>query len=217
MKKIIGYIIGFLTILTVFGMICFVSVMYDVNDKIAVEPYFFRTGMLAINQTSIPQTISEIGESKLRDWLIQKFVKEYLYVVPDVENVARRTSGDRAILPYMMTAKAFKQWQQDIVPQINDLASNGGMRTVHVFNEIFKPSGSNYWRVDYELKTWNNPNDMDEVPEKTRGTMYVRISNEDAIGQLKQPFADVRDLLIKGVDPAFAFRFTVSDVMFDKE
>ena len=143
--------------------------------------------------------------------------KEYLYVVPDVENVARRTSGDRAILPYMMTAKAFKQWQKDIVPQINDLASNGGMRTVHVFNEIFKPSGSNYWRVDYELKTWNNPNDMDEVPEKTRGTMYVRISNEDAIGQLKQPFADVRDLLIKGVDPAFAFRFTVSDVMFDKE
>lgn len=194
--------------------------MYDVNSKIVVEPYFLRTGLMSVNQTETPQNVSEIGTGQLRDWLIQKFVKEYFYVEPDVENVARRAyigTNTTSVLAYMMTADAFKKWKNEVVPTLNDLAAAGVMRNVRVFNEIFKPSGSNYWRVDYELKTWYNPNDMNEVPEKTRGTMYILINNEDEIGQLKQPFEEVQKLLIKGLDPACVFRFMVSDVQFDKD
>ena len=217
MKQIFGYIVGILSILAVFGMICVVSVIYDTNDKITVEPYFFRTGLTAINQTDIPQTASQIGQSRLRDWLIQKFVKEYFYVVPDPANIALRTSKEYPVLKYMSAASVFKEWEKGEFLNIRELAAGGVMRTVRVFNEIFKPEGSDYWRVDYELKTWYNPNDMNEEPTITRGTMYLRLYNEDAIGQIKEPFGDVQKLLIDGVDPAFALRFMVIDVLFDKE
>ena len=218
MKRIFGYIIGILSILVVFGMICVVSVIYDTNDKITVETYFFRTGLVANNQTDIPQTASQIGQGRLRDWLIQKFVKEYFYVVPDPADIALRTSKDYSVLKYMSSSNVFKEWEKSEFPNIRELASGGVMRTVRTFNnEIFKPEGSDYWRVDYELKTWYNPNNVNEEPTITRGTMYIRLYNEDAIGQIKEPFADVQKLLIDGVDPAFALRFMVTDVMFDKE
>lgn len=218
MKKLVGYIIGTLTIFMVFAMIYVVGAIYDTGDKITIEPYFFRTGLNALNQTSMPRNLKEIGERRMRDWLIQKYVKEYFYVVPDVENVARRTGGkNTTIIRYMSAPEVTERWEREFVPDIRELASNGVMRTVRVFDEIFKPAASDYWHVDYELKTWYKPNDMSTAPTVTRGTMYIKIQESNKLGQLYGNIDNVQAALMDGVDPALVFVFRVLDVKFDRE
>ena len=216
MKKLFGYIIGLITIFLVFAMIYVVGAIYDTGNKVTVEPYFFRTGLSAAIQTGVPRTVSEIGERKMRDWLIQKFVTEYFYVVPDVENVAQRTRGNGVIIR-MSSSNVSRRWEREVVPEIRELASNGTLRTVRVFNEIFKPKNSDYWHVDYELKTWYKPNDMNTAPTVTRGTMYIKIQDAGPIGRLYSNIDAVKRALLSGIDPALVFIFRVSDVMFDGE
>lgn len=217
MKKLIGYIIGILTIFMVFAMIYIVGAIYDTGNRISIEPYFFRTGLNASNQTSMPRSLKEVGERRVRDWLIQKYVKEYFYVVPDVENVARRIRGKDAIIRRMSAPDVMTRWEHEFVPDIRELASNGVMRTVRVFDEIFKPVDSDYWHVDYELKTWYKPNDMNTAPTITRGTMYIKIQESDRLGQLYSNIDSVQAALIDGIDPALVFVFHVLDVKFDRE
>ena len=217
MKKLIGYIIGILTIFMVFAMVYIVGAIYDTGNRISIEPYFFRTGLNASNQTSMPRSLKEVGERRVRDWLIQKYVKEYFYVVPDVENVARRIRGKDAIIRRMSATDVMTRWEREFVPDIRELASNGVMRTVRVFDEIFKPVDSDYWHVDYELKTWYKPNDMNTAPTITRGTMYIKIQESDRLGQLYSNIDSVQVALIDGIDPALVFVFHVLDVKFDRE
>ncbi len=217
MKRLIGYIIGLVTIFAVFAMIYIAGAIYDTGNKVTVEPYFFRTGLSAVNQTGMPRNLAEVGERRMRDWLIQKFVMEYFYVIPDVENVARRTRGNTANIRIMSAANVARAWEQNVVPEIRELASNGARRTVRVFNEIFKPENSNYWHVDYELKTWYKPNDMGTPPTVTRGTMYIKIEDAGTIGRLKSDIDAVQRALKMGIDPAVVFVFRVSDVMFGGE
>jgi hypothetical protein len=68
--------------------------------------------------------------------------------------------------------------------------------------------------VEYELKTWYNPNDMTTAPEITRGKMYISVQ-EGANGI--QPVENVQTALEKGVDPAIVFTFQVNDVQFERE
>lgn len=216
MKKLFGYIIGLATILAVFAMIYMVGAIYDTGGRATIEPYFFRTGLSAANQTGMPRSISEVGERKIRDWLIQKFVTEYFYVIPDVENVAQRTGGG-SVIWYMSAPNVMREWEREHVPKIQELAESGARRTVRVFNEIFKPENSDYWHVDYELKTWYKPNDMSETPTTTRGTMHIKLQDTDKMGRLYDDMDAVQSALMKGVDPAVVFVFRVSDVMFEKE
>lgn len=216
MKRLIGFIIGLVTMLAVFAMIYVVGAIYDTGNKLTVEPYFFRTGMNALIQTDMPRSLTEIGERRIRDWLIQKYVTEYFYIVPDAENVARRTRGNDAIIRHMSSADVARNWERGEFQNIRNMASDGVMRKVHVFNEIFKPTNSGYWHVDYELKTWYKPNDMNTTPEITRGTMYIKIQESNAVGQLYENIDLVKKALMKGVDPALVFVFHVTDVKFEE-
>ena len=215
MKKLFGYIIGLITIFAVFAMIYVAAAMYDTGNKSIIEPYFFRTGLNAFIQPDMPRSLSEIGTRKMRDWLIQKYVTEYFYIVPDAENIALRTRGNTAIISGMSSRDVARRWEREFVPKMREMASDGVMRRVRVFNEIFKPANSDYWHVDYELKTWYKPNDMNTAPEITRGTMYIKIQESDRIGQMYSNVDGVRRALMAGVDPALVFVFRVLDVQFD--
>ena len=216
MKKLIGFIIGLVIMFTMFAIIYVVSAIYDTGNKLTVEPYFFRTGMNALIQTDMPRSLAEIGERRMRDWLIQKYVTEYFYVVPDAENVARRTRGNDAIIRHMSSADVARNWERGEFQTIRDMASDGMMRNVRVFNEIFKPVNSDYWHVDYELKTWYKPNDMNATPATTRGTMYIKIQESGKVGQLYENIDLVKKALMKGVDPALVFMFHVTGVKFEE-
>ena len=219
MKRLVGYIIGIATLLIVFAMVFVAAGIYDNGGKIAIEPYFFRTALTGVPATDVPRNIDEIGRRRLRDWLIQKFVVEYFYAVPDIENIAQREqAGNLKSIIYYMSRRnpdVFKNWVKTEVPQIRQLAEDGAMRTVTVFDEIVKTNAdSDYYRVEYELKTWYKPNDMGITPGITRGRMYLRIT-EGSNGI--KPIENAGEVLDAGISPALLFTFWVDDVQFEGE
>ena len=217
MKRLIGFLFGFATMLMVFGAIYVAASIYDTSERFAVEPRFLRTSIQSNDLPGMPHSWAEVGKRKLRDWLIQKYVTEYFYVVPDEENIAQRTTRN-STLAFMSASAALNYWNKNERPEIENLAAHGARRTVTVFNEIYKPAASNYWRVDYELKTWYKPNDMSEDPTITRGTMYLDLGDDDwvkRIGDIRD--GNVQGALKRGIDPALVFVFTVHRVLVEEK
>lgn len=219
MKRLLGYIIGILTLLVVFAMVFVAGGIYDNSDKMVIEPYFFRTALTGVAATDVPRSVDEIGQRWLRDRLIQKFVNEYFYVVPDTENIAQRENAGQfsSVIYYMSyrNSDVFKNWVKNEVPKIRQLAEDGVMRTVTVFDEISKINpDSDYYRVEYELKTWYKSNDMDTSPEVSRGHMYIHlVEGPNGI----RPIENLEWAFDKGANPAFLFTFWVDDVKFEGE
>ena len=60
----------------------------------------------------------------------------------------------------MSSSTVFDEWAANEASVIQKLAENKSMRTVRVIDDIFQPNGSKYWVVNYELKTWEKPNDF---------------------------------------------------------
>ena len=86
------------------------------------------------------------------------------------------------------------------------------MRVARVIDKIFRPSGSKYWVVNYELTTWEHPNDFSIPPVVTRGTMYM-----DIIYKMEM-WSDVgletlHKYLENGGDPAAVFHFRVIQII----
>ncbi|MBP5485402.1 MAG: hypothetical protein J6Y07_01705 [Alphaproteobacteria bacterium] len=221
MKKLIGFLFGFMTIIMVFGAIYVAASIYDTSDKFEVETYFLRTSTQSNDLPGMPKSWDEIGKSKLRNWLIQKYVTEYFYIVPDKENITRRTEKRYNPPLYIMSAPAaLDYWEKKELPKIQQLSSQGVRRNVIVFDAIYKPASSDYWRVDYELKTWYKPNDMSENPTITRGVIYLDLGGDDwvkRIGDIKQPIENVQAALQRGIDPALVFFFRVQRVLVEEK
>ncbi|MBO4480657.1 MAG: hypothetical protein J5742_03485 [Alphaproteobacteria bacterium] len=216
MRKLFGYLFGFATMICVFASLYLASAIYETSDKIEIQPYFFRLGLLSTDQIGNPKTLADVQYRKLRDWLAQKFVYEYLYIEPGSENIEQRTirNGINAPLSYMSSPNVFDKWRQITAQDIREEASKGVRRTVTVFDEILTPEASDYLQVDYETKTWYKPNDMTEIPTVKRGTMYL---NVDYTGEIKQPIDAVQNALRRGIDPAVVFMFYVQDVIIDEK
>lgn len=212
MKRFFRYFLGFLTLVTTFVMLYVVSAIYNASTHVTTEPYFFRRSYLAKYQTNTPKPLSEIGERKLLDWLLQKYVVEFFYVIPGKDNIENRTVGNQYKSPiYAMSSSAvFGYWLKNVAPKLQDMAEHGVLQQVNVFDEIYKSPNSDYWQVEYELKTWYKPNDMSENPTITRGTMYIRVNGYT--GQIYDQLDEVRQALNNGIDPSLVFPFVVDGI-----
>lgn len=219
MRKLFGFIIGLVIMFGVFASLYLVGAIYDTSSQVQIEPYFFRTGLRATEQVGTPRTLSEVQHKKLRDWLVQKYVYEYLYVEPSESNIdARVTSYSmNSPLSYMSSVNMFEKWRRNVAPKIREDAIKGIRRTVYVFDEVLKQENSDYLQVDYETKTWYKPNDMTEVPVVKRGTMYLNVENFENNIEVKQPIESVQQALRDGIDPAVVFTFYVNDVIIDEK
>lgn len=219
MKRLAGYIIGLLILFGMFAMMFVAATINDAADKIAVETFFMRTDVTNDALSDLPRKMSDISNKRIRDWLIQKFVVEYFYVVPDEDNIAKRIQEKRYSAPlyYLASPKVFEKWVKTEAEQIQKLAARNVMRTVTVFDEILKLPGSNYWMVDYELKTWYKPNDIGDTPVIERGTMYVGIKGDDAPIRLGSSIEKIGQALKNGINPSGIFSFEIDDVRFDRE
>ena len=215
MKKFFGFIVGLATMVVVFAVIYISAVIYDTSDKAYIEPFFMRLGVNSADMPNSPRPLADVESTQLRNWLIQKFVYEYLYIEPDVDNVKRRTTagGFYSPLSIMSSPDVFRTWVNTVAQDMSAKADKGVRRTVRVFDEILNPVDSDYYRVDYETKTWYKPNDMTTGPVVERGTMYL--SREVYTGALRQPVEDVMKLLRRGLDPAMAFGFRVNRVIMN--
>lgn len=212
MKRFFRYFLGFLTLVTTFVMLYIASAIYNASTHVTTEPYFFRRSYLAKYQTNTPKPLSEIGERKLLDWLLQKYVVEFFYVIPSKDNIENRTVRNQYKSPiYAMSSSAvFGYWLKNVAPKLQDMAEHGVLQQVNVFDEIYKSPNSDYWQVEYELKTWYKPNDMSENPTITRGTMYIRVNGYT--GQIYDQLDEVRQALNNGIDPSLVFPFVVDGI-----
>ncbi len=210
MKKILGFFIGLLTMGAIFAVVCLTAIVHDTSDKVMVRPYFFR-----ISQSiGAPLSFSQVGERKVRDWLVQKYVTDYFYIIPNSVNMADRIKGDGNFVAMRSSEAVFKNWVKNVAPRMQELAEQGARRTVRVFDEILTSESNNYLRVDYELKTWYKPNDLSEVPTTERGTLYLELAESSDFQVFPYPDA-VRNWLIHRGDPAAVFKFWVNNVIMD--
>ena len=84
MKKLLGFLFGFATIVMVFGAVYIVALIYNTSRRFVVEPYFLRTGTQSTDSLGLPRSLDDVGKRKLRDWLIQKYVTEYFYIICNI-------------------------------------------------------------------------------------------------------------------------------------
>lgn len=211
MKKLIMFLSGLVLLGLTGGAIYIAGAMFDVGISQQITPYFFQPNNLSQRRPGIPQTPRDMGDAKFLDLLVRKYITEYFYVAPDAENIARRTSPT-GVIASLSSATVFDEWLNGEAQNIQKLAEDKSMRTAHVIDSIYKPRNSQYWVVNYELKTWSTPNNFSIAPTITRGTMYMDIIYSPDFRPNKD-IHEIHQYLEDGGDPAAVFYFRVNSII----
>lgn len=209
-KKLILFLSGIILLGTTSVAIFLTANIYNSGRKRTVETYFFQPDKYSEYRPGQPLTQDDLGTERMRDMLIQRFITEYLYVLPDADNIMQR-SAKFSPLYLMSSPSVFNHWQKEIAPVLLDMANTGKLRLVYV-TEI-TPYGD-YDEVKYELHTWSRPNDMSEAPQIEYKTVLLQINYEPG---MKKLFEEEENQLQKrldiGRDPVVAFVFTVDKII----
>ncbi len=214
MKKVIMFLAGTVLLLMTCAVLFFSGALYDAGDQRQIEAFVMQPNDLSTDRIGRPIPIDQMSETSVRERLIRKFVHEYFYVNPDVENIAGRTRGN-SIMAALAAPAAFDSWKKVQAEEIKVLAENKSMRVVTIADEILKRG--DYWEVFYELRTWERPNEMDTPPLVESGTLYLKITlwepNESRMRETwgGDPF-NAQKYLNGGGDPAAIFKFRVDEV-----
>lgn len=210
MKKLIMFFAGLMLMALAFGAIVLAGMIYDTGKKMTVETFFFQPNDYFGRRPGVPATAQDLSESKLRDMLVEKYLVEYLGVTPDMDEVIRRKAGKTA-LARMSGRRVFENWAQNVAPEIEKMAQAGILRTVSLVNTSPEPGSTEYWRVEYKIKTWTHPNDLSAEPDVEYGTLYMNIVFEPKMREQIQN-KSIEAYLESGGDPAVAFRFGILDL-----
>jgi hypothetical protein len=213
---------GLALLLATFAALYFSGMLFDAGGKRRLGAFVFQPNDLSVDRVGRPIPADQLSEKFIREKLIGKFVIEYFYAAPDIENIARRTRAD-SVLAAMSAPDVFNDWLGGQAEEIERLAENKSMRSVSV-GEIVRRPGSDYWEVFYELKTWESPNDMNLKPAVRRGVMLLRmLGKESEDNEGKESIREIRDTingrdfdvrkhLDNGGDPSIIFKFKISEV-----
>lgn len=212
MRKLITFFAGLILMVLICAILAMSGAIYDTAGKSSVEPYFFQIANQPTRRVGVPASPTDLGDTKLRNMLIQKYITELFYVLPDTANIDARMAGQSG-LRRMSTATSFEKWKTQIAPDIQALASDRVLRTVEIdANAIFKSDDSKYTTVPYILYTWYTPNDLRARPEITHGIILLDIFFEPT---LRESDKSVEHILESGGDPATVFRFGVFDFVLE--
>lgn len=211
MRKLIAFLSGLLLLLIMFAALCLSGAIYDAGQKTAIDTYFFQPNEYYADRVDVPSTPADIGSDAMRDMLIAKFITEYFYVIPDVNNIAQRTNLKTSVIKIMARDDVFQEWVTKVVPTLQQMAEEKKLRTVSVTNIYAAPDQANYWIVEYELVTWEKPNDFSVLPIVTNGQMYIKLLYEDG---LRRPIKkeSIEQTLESGRDPSVVFRIRIDAV-----
>ncbi len=212
MKKLLGFLLGLLLIWVIFAMIYFSGVLYDATDNRHIEPVIFQPNDLSRDRVRRPVPLDNLSASYICDNLMKKFVMEYFYITPDVENIATRTRGN-SVLAALSSRDVFRNWQNKTAIEIERLASRKVLRRVIITDEIVKMPNSDYWDVYYELQTWDAPNNLDAAPNVSRGVLHLKTVCERGVREVRGGNTfDIAQYLSDGGDPAAIFKFRVDEI-----
>ena len=212
MRKIIAFFTGIALLVLTVAMLFLASAIYDTGSKEQISTYFFQTNELSVMRTGNPVRLADMNETTMREMLIKKYVTEYFYAIPDVENIATRTTSG-SVLAQMSDSAVFNDWVNGEAAGIESLAENKMMRTVDIDGQVYMDG--DFWIVPYILRTWTVANDMSATPQITRGTLQMEIMFEPRV----RATIDVGKYLKRsynrfevGYDPAVIFRFRVTNL-----
>ena len=214
MNKVKYILIGFCMLVVMLGLVFFTGAIYDAENKNKIETYFFEPNNKSSDRISIPLSPDNMTQNALREKIMEHFLYEYFYVIPDENNARmrtmdfRNTDGTPTPLGAIVRERARTQWATNVGPDIMDLATKHGMRTVELLG--LSESESGHLVVDYKLKTWNQSNDVLARPIETTGRLLLYIENKPITVKQTQ---ETLDYLQRGVDPVSAFDFYIHDVI----
>lgn len=214
MKKLLYIFCVFLLLPITFGMVFMSSAIYDTVPKITVDTYFFQRELDYHNRILEPVAASKFSDEKLRNMLIEKYLMEYFYVIPDEQYIKLRENRQTALW-LMSSPRVFNNWRETIAPESAELAANGVLRTAQLVSATKTPTdGKNipYWKIEYELKTWEKANDFLQKPKISHGTLFMQISYTKQIMKTVRTGKTVLEYLESGKDPAAAFSFGIIDI-----
>ncbi len=202
------FFIGLITLfLTAVGLYTS-GAIFDTAKKTSIETFFFQPNNLSSQRPGVPKTAEELGATKIIEMLLGKYISEYFYVTPNAEDIAYRSSN-AGTLYNMSSAAVFSDWVQTEGEEIQELSSDKVFRTANIIGDIMPPdSRSVYWTVNYELKTWYTPNNLDEKPVVSRGKMYLDLVYEQGVRDSIIDYG-VQKYLSSGGDAAILFKFRV--------
>ncbi len=211
MRKVFMFFVGSLLLLLTFVALYFSGALFDISNERYIQAFVFQPNNLSNDRIGHPVPVEQLSDKFIRERLIKKFIIEYFYVTPDIENIALRTRGD-SVLAAISAPGVFKEWKNTNVKEIEQMAGKKNLRTVTV-KDIILPQNSDYWDVSYELKTWDESNNMNLTPSTKDGILHIKISFEKGIRDKRsgQNF-DVQKYLKDGGDPAAVFKFRVEEV-----
>lgn len=212
MRKVLLFFGGLILFALMGGVLMLAGAIYDTGNKTTVVSYFFQPDDMPFRRPGAPESPEDVdnafpGANVMRNKLIQKYITEFFYVMPDMDDFNRRFEG-RTALRGMSYASAFAKWQEVVAPEIQKMIEARQMRTVSLVDVI---PADEFLRVNYQLKTWLRPNDMESEPEISYGTIYMNMvyepgMREEIRGMTKEEWLE------SGMDPAAVFRFIVYDV-----
>lgn len=207
MKKFVMLFSGILLLLIMFAALFLSGLIYDTGKKATVDTFFFAPDDSYEHRPNVAPP-SDLTTDNVRNMLISRYITEYFYVVPDVQNVESRIRGETSLYAMSRHGTAFDTWKTDVAPTIRKMASEGKLRLVQLTNVTKSEHEKNYWIVEYNLITWDKPNDLSVVPTVTPGQLYLHMFYEPGMRE-KLGEESIENLLEKGEDPAIAFRFGV--------
>ena len=148
MKKFLIIFAGF-SLLTISAVSMFISgAIYNVAEKTTTVPFFFQPDLSAGRRMEEPESMAQIGEIPLRNKLIQKFVTEYFYVIPDFADIEYRKNGPFSSLRLMSYNNVFDKWKENIAPELTKLVEDRVLQVVSVDpNAITKNEGTEKYHV----------------------------------------------------------------------
>ncbi len=219
MRRLVVFLSGMVLMLIMFASLFLSGAIYDTGKKTTIETFFFLPDDTYEKRPSGVASPADLGYDSVRDMLISKYVTEFFYCIPEMSDVESRMSQNSS-LALMSGSEAFDYWLKNVAPEIRELAERKVFRTVAVTGIEKAVDEKNYWIVDYDLITWERPNDFSQTPVVTHGQIYLNMFYEPGLRtHLKtvNGSISIEDILESGNSPALAFKFGVWNISTYKE
>ncbi|MBO5740276.1 MAG: hypothetical protein J6R52_04415 [Alphaproteobacteria bacterium] len=215
MKKLIMFLAGLILVALMFGALLLSGAIYDTGNKVTVDTFFFQPNNLFYQRPGDLKSINDLSADQLRNMLLNKYITEYFYVTPDVEELTNRMEGKTA-LRKMSARKVFTYWFENVAPEIEEMTNQRMLRTASLVSVTPVPGSDKYWRVEYELKTWEKPNNLALSPVVRRGVLNMEIVFRQ---KLKEEIngRPIEYYLESGQDPVAVFGFGIQDITIQEE
>lgn len=206
-RKILAFFVSIFLLLATAGALYMASLVYNAGDSLYINPFFFQPNDAFSRRVGVPANISDLGDDRIIEILIKKYVSEYFYVMPDYESTLARQDANGALFR-CSSEEVFNDWMLNEYPTIQKMASANMMRTAVVVDEIQKPIGSDYWIVNYTLNTWEDSNNITESPTVSKGILLMQLRYEPGIRESIVEMG-IHNYLDRGGNIVGVFKFVV--------